>query len=135
MRQDRLSKENLILYALGLIPVIWAALLVAPALSGGLPEILKNLTATINNPFHIVWSEDTPKCILLFVAAYGFGIGIYLSTARNYRRREEHGSAKWGNCFTVNKKYMDKDSVANKLLTQNVCIGLDSRRTDEVLMY
>ena len=128
MRQDRLSKENLILYALGFIPVIWAALLVAPALSGGLPEILKNLTATINNPFHIVWSEDTPKCILFFVATYGFGIGIYLSTARNYRRREEHGSAKWGNCFAVNKKYMDKDKAANKLLTQNVCIGLDGRK-------
>ena len=27
---------------------------------------------------------------------YGMGIGIYLSTRRNYRRGEEHGSAKWG---------------------------------------
>ena len=24
------------------------------------------------------------------------GIGVYFSTRRNYRRREEHGSAKWG---------------------------------------
>jgi type IV secretion system protein VirD4 len=128
MRRDRLSKENLIMYALSLIPVIWAALLIAPALSGGLPEILKNLATTINNPFHIVWSEDTVKCILLFVVAYGLGIGIYLSTARNYRRREEHGSAKWGNSSALNKKYMDNDKTANKLLTQNVCIGLNGRK-------
>ena len=56
------------------------------------------------------------------------GLGTYLSTARNYRRREEHGSAKWGNSSTVNKKYMDKDKLENKLLTQNVCIGLDGRK-------
>src|SRR5659263_218244 len=128
MRRDRLSKENLILYALSLIPIIWVALLIAPALSGGLPEILKNLMTTINNPFHIVWSEDTVKCILLFIVAYGLGIGIYLSTAKNYRRREEHGSAKWGNSSAINKKYMDNDKTANKLLTQNVCIGLDGRK-------
>ena len=128
MHQDKLSKSNLILYALGLFPVIWVALLVAPSLSGGLPEILANLTAAISNPFDIVIVEDTVKCILIFVATYGLGIGIYLSTARNYRRREEHGSAKWGNSSTVNKKYMDKDKLENKLLTQNVCIGLDGQK-------
>jgi len=128
MRQDKLSKSNLILYALGLVPVLWAALLVSPTLSGGLPEILANLTAAISNPLNIVIVEDTAKCILIFVAAYGLGLGIYLSTARNYRRREEHGSAKWGNSSTINKKYMDKEKSENKLLTQNVCIGLDGRK-------
>jgi hypothetical protein len=44
----------------------------------------------MNNPFHIQWVEDTPRCILLFITAYGMSIGIYLSTKRNYRRREEH---------------------------------------------
>lgn len=29
------------LYALGLIPVVWFALLIAPSLSGGLSEIVK----------------------------------------------------------------------------------------------
>ena len=128
MRQDKLSKSNLILYAFGLVPVIWAALLVSPTISGGLPEILANLTAAISNPLNIVIVEDTAKCILIFVAAYGLGLGIYLSNSRNYRRREEHGSAKWGNSSTINKKYMDKKKSENKLLTQNVCIGLDGRK-------
>ncbi len=134
MKQDKLSKSNLALYCIGLIPVMWAALLVAPALSGGLPEIFKNLTVAINNPFHIVWTEDstnsigTVKCILLFITAYGLGLGIYLSTARNYRRREEHGSAKWGDKSSVNRKYMDREKIKNKILTQNVSIGLDGRK-------
>lgn len=65
---------------------------------------------------------------LIFLLAYGMGIGIYLSTRRNYRRREEHGSAKWGNTKALNKKYRDKDLSSNKLLTQNVRIGLDGKK-------
>lgn len=128
MRRDETARSSLILFAVFLIPVVWAALLTAPSLSGGLPEILANLTVAMDNPFDIQWVGDTPKCILLFIAAYCLGIGIYLSTRRNYRRREEHGSARWGGAAAVNKKYRDKDPQKNKILTQNVRIGLDGRK-------
>ena len=128
MRRDKTAQSDFILYAVFLIPVVWAALLTAPALSGGLPAILANLAIAMNNPFDIQWVEDTPKCILLFVAAYGMGIGIYLSTKRNYRRREEHGSARWGTAAAANRRYRDKNPHRNKILTQNVCIGLDGRK-------
>ena len=95
------------LYALGLIPVVWFALLIAPSLSGGLSEIVNALPAAMNHPFQIVWCEDSIKAVLIFIAAYGLGIGIYLSSRRNYRRGEEHGSAKWGDPRAVNKKYRD----------------------------
>jgi hypothetical protein len=52
---------NLLLYAFGLLPVTWAALLFAPYLHGGLLEILKNLSAAMNDPLHIVWCEDSLK--------------------------------------------------------------------------
>jgi len=128
MRRDKTTQSDFILYVVFLIPVIWAALLTAPSLSGGLPEILANLTTAINNPFNIEWVDNTPKCILLFTAAYGMGIGIYLSTRRNYRRREEHGSARWGGAAAINRKYRDKDLGNNKILTQNVRIGLNGRK-------
>lgn len=128
MKRDEAARSNLILFVVFLIPVVWAALLTAPSLAGGLPEILANLTAAMNDPFHIQWVDNTPKCILLFVAAYGMGIGIYLSTKRNYRRREEHGSARWGGAAAVCRKYRDKDPQKNKPLTQNVRIGLDGRK-------
>ncbi len=128
MRRDETVRSSLILFTFFLIPVVWAALLTAPSLSGGLPEILANLTEAMDNPFDIRWVDDTPKCILLFIAAYCLGIGIYLSTRRNYRRREEHGSARWGGAAAVNKKYRDKDPQKNKILTQNVRIGLDGRK-------
>ena len=128
MRRDKATQSDFILYMAFLIPVVWAALLTAPSLSGGLPEILANLSTAIINPFDIQWVDNTPKCILLFIAAYGMGIGIYLSTKRNYRRREEHGSARWGGAVAVNRKYRDKDLEKNKILTQNVRIGLNGRK-------
>ena len=64
------------LYALGLVPVIWFALLIAPAISGGLSEIVSALPAAMNNPFKIVWCEDSVKTVLIFIAAYGLGIAF-----------------------------------------------------------
>ncbi|MBQ6660466.1 MAG: type IV secretory system conjugative DNA transfer family protein [Lachnospiraceae bacterium] len=128
MRQDKFSKTNVLLYGIGLIPVVWLALLTAPAFGGGLPSLIGNLAEIFKEPFHIVWCEDSLKTVLIFIAAYGMGIGIYLSTARNYRRREEHGSAKWGNAGTVNKKYRDPEPEKNKILTKSVEIGLNGRK-------
>ena len=128
MRDDKLSKQNLILYACGILPVVWLALKIAPALSGGLPNLLENLGTVFNTPFQMEWCEDSLKTVLIFILTYGMGIGIYLSSARNYRRREEHGSAKWGVPGAVNKKYADRDRLQNKLLTQNVAIGLDGHK-------
>ncbi len=128
MRGDKLSRQNLVLYACGIIPVVWLALLIAPAIGGGLPNLIENLGSVLNDPFHIELCEDSVKTVLILLLCYGLGIGIYLSTARNYRRREEHGSAKWGVPGTVNRKYADKVKTQNKILTQNVSIGLDGHK-------
>lgn len=129
MREDKFSRTNIILYCLGLIPTVWLGLLVAPALRSGLPNLIKNLAVVFSNPFHIVWCEDSVKAVLIFICTYVMGIGIYLSTARNYRRREEHGSAHWGNAGQVNKKYENKaEPEKNKILTQKTKIGLDGRK-------
>ena len=128
MKNDNDLKATLILSMFGIIPIVWLALLTAPYLKGGLIDIFQNLTIALNSPFSIVWCEDSVKAILIFVMAYGLGIGIYFSTRRNYRRREEHGSAKWGNINKLNSKYKDKTLTENKLLTQNVRIGLDGKK-------
>jgi len=128
MKKDNDFKATLILSAFGIIPVAWLALLTAPYVSGGLVEIVRNLTAALNNPFSIEWCGDSIRTVFIFILAYGLGIGIYFSTRRNYRRREEHGSAKWGETNVLNKKYRDKNHSDNKLLTQNVRIGLNGRK-------
>ena len=129
-----MSKPNedrtaaLILIGIGIVPVIWAALIVAPFLSEGLTGIVEGLASGMREPFSIQWCADSPKSILLLLLMYGMGIGIYFATRQNYRHGEEHGSAKWGTAKEVNHKYADKRSDQNILLTNHVKIGLDGRK-------
>ncbi len=128
MRHDKFSKQNILLYCLGTIPVIWLALLIAPFMEDGLPGLIKNFGVAMSRPFYITLCGNSLKTILVLLLCYGLAIGIYLSTQRNYRRREEHGSAQWGSPVQVNRKYADKVPTRNKILTQNVSVGLDGRK-------
>lgn len=128
MRHDKFSKQNVLLYCLGTIPVVWLALRIAPFMKDGLLGLIQNFDAAMSRPFHIMLCEDSLKTVLVLLLCYGIAIGIYLSTQRNYRRREEHGSAQWGSPAQVNRKYADKVPAQNKILTQNVSVGLDGRK-------
>ena len=112
-------------YALGLIPTIWLALLIAPIKEKSLFEIIKEFNNI--NFFKMNWTQDSFKTIFLFSLIYVFVIVIYLSTRKNYRRREEHGSARWGSKREVNKKYQQEPISNNKILTQKVSIGLNGK--------
>ena len=127
MRTDN-RKSGWILFVVGIILVVWLALLTAPYLDGGLPEILQELPNVINQPFHIRFCGDSVKTVLIFLSAYGLGIGIYISTRKNYRRGEEHGSALWGSVKAVNKRYQGKKRDADKIMTQNVRVSYNSRK-------
>lgn len=127
---DEMKRENnpIILCLFGILPVVWLGLLIAPAAHGGLPEILARLPAVMNDPFHIELCGDSLKTVLVLLCAYGLAVGVILSSRRNYRRGEEHGSAKWGSARTVNRKYRATAPEANKIFTQNVRMGLDGRK-------
>ena len=128
MNRDNDRQTSIILAVLGILPIVWLGLLIAPSVKGGLPEILLSLMNVMSDPFHIVLCEDSVKTVLVLLLCYGMGIGIYFSTRRNYRRREEHGSAKWGNAKAVDKKYRQNPPSENKLMTQAVRIGLNGKK-------
>ena len=127
MRPDK-KTALLVPCVLGIIPVVWLGLLIAPAVSGGLPEIIRQFPAMMDAPFRISFCEDSVKTVLVFLFVYGMGIGVCLSSRRNYRRREEHGSAKWGDARSIVKRYQARRFEDNKLLTQNFRMGLDGRK-------
>lgn len=127
MREDT-TRTTKWLCILGVIPTIWLALLIAPYINGGFPMIIKEFPNAINEPFNLSWCNDSARTILIFIIVYIMGIGICLSNRKNYRRREEHGSAKWGVASQVNKKYMQKPFSNNKILTQNVGVGINAKK-------
>jgi type IV secretion system protein VirD4 len=123
-----IEKTGFILWGLGLIPVVWAALIVAPYLSQGLSGIMTAFSNGMNDPTAISWCADSPKAILITLLMYVLGIGIYYAMKRNYRKGEEHGSAKWGDPKQLSHKYANRNKPDNILLSQNVRIGLDGRK-------
>lgn len=88
-------------------------------------DILERLTEKLNHPFALHFTDYTVKSVFICTLLYGMGIGIYYSNQRNYRRKEEYGSAKWGNVQKICKRYRDKQYTNNLILTQNFRMGLD----------
>lgn len=124
--KDR-KQDDYIFLGLLIIPVIWFAILIAPYSSGGLIYSLPYISEAINHPFSFSWCDNTPRMILIFTLIYAIGVMVYLSTTKNYRRTVEYGSAKWANALNVNRKYASKNYLENKLLSQNVRIGLNGK--------
>lgn len=94
----------------------------------GLINAIPYLSEALNHPFSIHWCDASLKTIGIFLIVYALAIGMYLSSAKNYRRTEEYGSAKWANPNTVCKKYANKDYFTNKVFSQNVRMGLDGKK-------
>ena len=113
------------------LPVIWwVAILLADAIQPGrnLFELMEVLTEKLNHPFQFHYTEYPIKSMLVCTLLYAAGIGIFYSSQKNYRRGEEHGSARWGDARQICKKYSQKPYSQNILLTQNFRISLDTHK-------
>ena len=129
---NRQENQKTIYILLGILSVfvIWLALMVAGCYEEDIKlfELLDRLTAAMNNPTHITLNKYSLKAVLIFLFLYAMGIGVYFSSRENRRPGEEHGSARWGNVKSVVKRYMDKDSYKNIILSQNMRLGLNAKK-------
>ena len=120
------SQQNNLIFRLFLyISVVWAALLIAQSLGGGLPDLLSNLTAALEHPLHIQWTDKSLLSILVCTGAYIMGLCLYDAESGRTRDGEEHGSAMWGSPKQVNAQFCQKQ---NKILTRHVRLGLDTHK-------
>ena len=123
---NRTDRAGGILYRLFFyLPVIWAALLIAQSLGGGLPDLFSNLTAALEHPFQIQWTDKSLLTILICTGVYIMSLCIYDAESGRMRDGEEHGSAMWGSPKQVNAQFFQKQ---NKILTRHVRLGLDTHK-------
>ena len=119
------KSNDTLFYLIGIIPVVWLALLLAQSLGGGLPELLRNLTSALEQPTNIIWTDKSLPTILICLAAYGMAVLLYRTNQGRTRDGEEHGSAVWATPASVNAQFAQKDSIP---LTQHVRLGLDTHK-------
>ncbi len=82
----------------------------------------------ISKPLSITLCKDTLKSIAICLFIYLFTIAIIQSNNKNYRRKEEYGSAKWGDAHKTCKKMSESTYKDNKIFTQNVRMSLNMRK-------
>ena len=95
---------------------------------------MNSLSAAMEYPLRIRWTERTPLCVLLFTAAYVMGLYMLEADRSRAREGEEHGSASWASPREVNAMFAQKENI---LLTRHVRLGLDThihRRSLNVLV-
>ena len=111
--------------------MVWAALLIAQSLessqgpAGGLPALIASLTAALQNPLEVRWTDKSLLSILSCTGVYIMALALW--GAEHGRRREgaKHGSAAWASPRQVNAMFAQKE---NKILTRNVRLGLDTHK-------
>ena len=119
------KSNDTLFYLIGIVPVVWLALLLAQSLGGGLPELLRNLTSALEQPTNIIWTDKSLPTILICLAAYGMAVLLYRTNQGRTRDGEEHGSAAWATPASVNAQFAQKESIP---LTQHVRLGLDTHK-------
>ncbi len=124
------QNHNLYIYffIIGVVLTVWLSLLIAPFVHEGIFSVIAGLENSISDPFHISWCNNSLKTMISLLICYSMGVVFYATNKKNYRRREEHGSARWGLAKQINKRYYQKPRSNNKILTKNVKIGLNGKK-------
>ena len=122
------ATDRLWLILLGIPPVGWLGLQLAPYMGQGLAGIAAALQQAMAHPFEITIVSNSMRTVTICLAVYALAVGVALSSRKNTRNGEEHGSAKWGNPRSICRRYRERQYSQNILLTQKVRLGLNSHR-------
>ena len=117
------------MWAALVIPIVWLAVLMAECYTPGMTifDLAAQFSEVTQTPFSLHWTPYTMKFIGIFLLLYGGAILFYYTGQKNTRPGEEHGSASWGSVRELDKKYRDKDSSKNVILTQHLQMSMNGK--------
>lgn len=106
----------------------WAGALLAPALDGDRAGLAARLAAALSDPLAVRPTGQAARGAAVLAAAAALACACYLTSRRNWRRREEHGSAEWGAPRAACRRYRGGEPLSDRLLTERFRMSLDGRR-------
>ena len=116
---------------LGALFSAYLGYLVNGAWSGGIgiQEFLKRFNEVCEKPLANYYNSGTEKAVVIALGVYLIVFLIYVTSRKNYMPGKEYGTATFANVKKVNKVLTDKDDGYNRILSQNVRMSLDTRKT------
>lgn len=92
-------------------------------------EFMAVFSYVIEHPFANYFNENTLKCVAVVELIYAIAIIMYYTSQRNMMPGKEYGTAQFANVKMVGKTLKDPDESYNRILSQNVKMSLDTRKT------
>nr|WP_075577379.1 type IV secretory system conjugative DNA transfer family protein [Olsenella timonensis] len=124
----RAEPHEVAIAAAAVAAAAWAGALLAPALDGDRAGLAARLAAALSDPLAIRPSASAARGALACAGAAALACACYLTSRRNWRRREEHGSAEWGAPRAACRRYRGGEPFSDRLLTERFRMSLDGRR-------
>ena len=87
------------------------------------------LLYSLTHPWPPGFTLLTVKAILIFLILWGFAMIWYVGNYRSLIPGLEYGSARFADPRRVNEKLKDADDSKNKILSENIRMSLDTRKT------
>ena len=84
---------------------------------------------SLTHPWPFKVTTLTLKAVLLLLLIWGVGIIWYVGNYRSLIPGLEYGSAKFAELKQVNEKLEDIDDSMNKILSQNIRMSINTRKT------
>jgi len=95
----------------------------------GIQKFLKRFNEVCEKPLANYYNSGTKKAVVIALGVYLIAFLIYVTSRKNYMPGKEYGTATFANVKQLNKILTDKDDGYNRILSQNVRMSLDTRKT------
>jgi type IV secretion system protein VirD4 len=133
------KKPSIPLIIIGALFAAYAGYLVNGAWHQGIEfgDFVNNLTEVISYPLRDYYNEYTLKAVGIAEFIYAIVMAMYYTSQRSMMPGREFGTARLATPKEINKVIKDKDDSKNRILSQNVRMSLDTRKTklnDNVLI-
>ena len=129
---DKKKKPLVVLLVIGALLAAYFGYLVNGAWTKGMDisEFMDSINKVLANPIADYYKGAvTVKAVLMAILIYAVMVTMYYTSQRNLMPGKEYGTAKFADLSQVNRILRDKDDKKNRILSQNVRMSLDTRKT------
>ena len=129
--QPKKKKPWLPLLILGAMLAAYLGYLVNGAWKDGMEftAFLESLNGVMSYPFRDYYNESTPKAVAISVAIYSVIMLLYYMDQHKFMPGQEFGTARIASPKEINRALADKEKDNNRILSQNVRMSIDTRKT------
>ena len=92
-------------------------------------NVREMLLYSLTHPWPMRFTLLTVKALLILLLIWGFGVIWYVGNYRSLIPGLEYGSARFADSKQVNAKLKEADEMKNKILSENIRMSIDTRKT------